>query len=367
MLNLSKTRDLNGFPSIFLDALRFAAAIIVFITHARAIWYPQNADDMFWSNISHGAVVIFFVLSGFVIAHTTSRNNRGFKEYTIARLSRLYSIFLPAILITLAVNIITAFNNPNVLEPFKQSNTWLRYACSIFYCNEIWFLSSAPKLNGPIWSLSYEFWYYAIFGTFFYKKAGIKGFIIPIILCLIAGPKILLLMLMWLLGWLVYYFQTPRIKEITAWIFVVILLMISIYLMIYLPSMPFSVHEKPLFWAGKFISDWIVSIFVALALCILPKGRIHSIAESRNVKMFRKLANLTFPIYVLHFPILVMMEALLFTIGQKYQQFLIGSIIAFFICSVIGILLESKRKLWTTFFQNLIALIFNKSAKQLPN
>ena len=69
--------------SIFLDALRLLAALIVFASHASyilfhaSIWIP-----------GHLAVMIFFVLSGYVIAYTTFRRPCTPKEYAIARFSR---------------------------------------------------------------------------------------------------------------------------------------------------------------------------------------------------------------------------------------------------------------------------------------
>ena len=56
---------MNKQLSIYLDLLRFLAAVFVFISHASTFsggWLWQIAK------LGHEAVVFFFILSGFVIA-----------------------------------------------------------------------------------------------------------------------------------------------------------------------------------------------------------------------------------------------------------------------------------------------------------
>src|SRR5206468_3939655 len=62
----------------------------------------------------------------------------------------------------------------------------------------------SPGTNGPFWSLSYEFWYYIIFaaGVYFTGKKKIAG---VTCVALIAGPKILVGLPIWLMGAGVYF------------------------------------------------------------------------------------------------------------------------------------------------------------------
>jgi peptidoglycan/LPS O-acetylase OafA/YrhL len=354
MFNSSK--PINGVSSMFLDALRFCAAVCVFLTHAKAIWYPETENDALSSNLSHGAVVVFFVLSGFVIAHTTTKNHRSPKEYIIARLSRLYSIFFPAIIITIICALILKWQAPKVYQSYDQAKIVFKYISSMFFCNEIWFFSSAPVINGPIWSLSYEFWYYAIFGAFYYKKPKLRGYILPLIVCFIAGPKILLMMFMWLLGWLVYHLPTPKLNKTLAWLLVFVLLTGAVLTIIYLPSIPNQVNTSKLHWADKFISDWVVSLFVSACLYIMPLYNADTKVSVAGINFFRRLGDLTFPIYVLHFPFLIIVNAILAQLF-KYDtlgRFALGSAIGFALCSLVGVYLESKRRLWNGFFKSII-------------
>ncbi|HSY60942.1 MAG TPA: acyltransferase family protein, partial [Cytophaga sp.] len=89
---------MNPFFSVYLNTWRLLAATAVFIFHFASIFNQDPFD------IGHPAVVVFFVISGFVIAYTTSNKSKGYKQYSIDRISRLYSVIVPALLITFAIN-----------------------------------------------------------------------------------------------------------------------------------------------------------------------------------------------------------------------------------------------------------------------
>ena len=88
--------------SIYLDLVRFLAALAVVAMHfaqlgiVQAPWAPQLML------LGREAVVAFFVLSGFVIAYTTHERRPSAREYAVARCARLYSVALPILLLALA-------------------------------------------------------------------------------------------------------------------------------------------------------------------------------------------------------------------------------------------------------------------------
>ena len=94
----------RGF-SLYLDALRFLAALVVFASHMG--YYRFTHGNMQWIrdlNLGSDAVVVFFVLSGFVIAYTTLTKDRGPTAYAEARFARLYSVVIPALIFTFALD-----------------------------------------------------------------------------------------------------------------------------------------------------------------------------------------------------------------------------------------------------------------------
>ena len=53
-----------------------------------------------FSGYGHTAVIVFFVLSGYVIAYVSEVKENNVKAYWASRLSRLYSLAIPAVLLT---------------------------------------------------------------------------------------------------------------------------------------------------------------------------------------------------------------------------------------------------------------------------
>ncbi|WP_366182397.1 acyltransferase [Flavobacterium ovatum] len=349
--------------SIYLDIVRFLCAFVVMVTHCCQVIFEMNFNSHFIGDIQHGAVMIFFVLSGYVIAYTTTVKKRTIVEYTIARLSRLYSIFFPAIILTVICALLTKAVNPSFYEIYNNGNEILRYILGVFYLNEIWFLSAAPRMNGVIWSLGYEFWFYAVFGIFFFKKKGLKGFFLPFLICLLVGPKILLMMVIWMFGFLAFRIQKIIISTKLSWFFVFVFLVISILCMSFFSSIPFKLGTYPLFWASQFITDYVVGVFFGISIWFLPlktKKVQSSQIILKNQKIFRTIGDLTFPIYVLHWPLLILFKSLM-PIGLGLNiQFLIISLSTFLICIFVGMYLESKKQLWSLLFNRILLKLVGK-------
>ena len=79
--------------SLYLDLTRFAAALVVVLGHSWLVLLP--AYPLHWPGPA--AVIVFFVLSGFVIAYVTDGRDRTLADYALNRLSRLWSVALPAL------------------------------------------------------------------------------------------------------------------------------------------------------------------------------------------------------------------------------------------------------------------------------
>ena len=157
----------------------------------------------------------------------------------------------------------------------------------------------------------------------------------------------------WIMGYLAYRLPQPKISRSFAWWLVGLALLSGGVVAAFLPPLPYVIHLKPLYYANQFFTDWIIAAFVATALWMLPSGNSdQSIGKRANT--FRKIADLTFPLYVLHFPLVILWRA---TIGIDYDNF--GQLciaIAFVLitASVIGYFLEKQRPLWSRLFKWLL-------------
>ncbi|MFD0750776.1 acyltransferase family protein [Mucilaginibacter calamicampi] len=353
MENSAPARNISGSSSAFLDALRICAALLVLIVHAFNKWFLTKAYRSEWpGEPSHVAVIVFFVLSGYVIGYTTISKNRGAMQYAQARLSRLCSIVIPVILITACIHLFISIVNPEALLKTRGSSV-LRYILSSFYLNELWLFSAAPPLNGSLWSLSFEFWYYTVFGLWFFRKPGLKSTLLLILAIVVAGPKIILMMPIWIMGYLAYRLPGPNISPALAWCLIGLTFLSGAVVAAFLPPLPYVIHLKPLYYANQFFTDWVLALFVSFALWLLPNGN-GSKVSSKPANLLRKIADLTFPLYVLHFPLIVLWKA---TIGIQYDNFwqLCAAIVFVLItASVIGYFLEKQRPLWTRFFKWLL-------------
>ena len=189
--------------SLYLELLRLLAATEVVLFHING-FALLGGHRAAWNAFGHEAVVVFFVLSGFVIAFAAETRERTAKAYAISRLTRIYSVALPCLLFTLLFDRVGIALLPQLYGGLiTDGSALVRLVLGGLFLNESWALSAQMFSNTPYWSIAYEFWYYAIFAGLFYFR-GRTRIAVTALACLIAGYKILLLFPIWALGWGVY-------------------------------------------------------------------------------------------------------------------------------------------------------------------
>jgi peptidoglycan/LPS O-acetylase OafA/YrhL len=192
--------------SLYLDAARFLAAFTVFLSHVSG---QRLTGGLLWQFGPYGsqAVTVFFVLSGFVIAHVTARRGSTGWDYAVARAARIYSVALPALLLTFVLDRIGSAVNPDLYAAWwgyvAEGKFW-QYLAAVTFTGRIWWLDVSVGSNLPYWSLHYEVWYYLIFGLALFAPPRWR---VPatLIAMACAGPQILILMPLWLLGVAAYW------------------------------------------------------------------------------------------------------------------------------------------------------------------
>lgn len=172
-----------------LDVLRGIAAILVVIQHARTYLFadiealptqPLAVRGVYFiTGFGHAAVMIFFVLSGFLVGGRAladiESGHFSWRGYLLQRGTRLWVVLFPALVLTAAWDhaglLITA--HPYTLAAHFRTNTLGAYAWTVeghglgaFIGNAL-FLTNilVPTFgtNGALWSLGSEFWYYVLF------------------------------------------------------------------------------------------------------------------------------------------------------------------------------------------------------------
>jgi peptidoglycan/LPS O-acetylase OafA/YrhL len=140
-----------------LDAARACSAVYVVLHHTSTA-LPMPAFVTASLSCAQEAVMVFFLLSGFVIFANESERLHDLRAFYLRRLRRIYPVVLVAMGVSTGVWALGLAHH----EP-----SWRSALATVFSIDD---LSSKPGLigetylgNAPLWSLSYEVFFYAIF------------------------------------------------------------------------------------------------------------------------------------------------------------------------------------------------------------
>lgn len=310
--------------SIWLDLCRVLAAFVVFVGHSVGLEVAPLWMGIQWQRSADDAVTAFFIISGLVVAHTTQlRAEEGWRSYALARSSRLYSVAVPAILFAYVVDQIGMRMDVTQYAPgWQYPRPWLFIPLHLAFLGETWLGAFQPFSMAPYWSLSYEAWYYALFGAVFFLRGGARWWVAGAIV-LAMGPRIWLLMPIWWVGvWL-----HPRVG---AWKLSpsvargMMLLAIAGYAAFVELRWQKALDAASKAMYGAFsealhvpfssgstvhaLSDYAM----ALLFTVFLVGAAHSGIEIRGglARLVRVLASYTFTFYLLHFTLLVFARSL---------------------------------------------------------
>lgn len=304
--------------SISLDVLRAAAAVTVFLHHANWLRLDDGLLAAFHREVGHSAVTVFFVLSGFVIAASTERT-RSLADYAIKRAARVYSVAVPALVLTLALDLIASeLALPVNLPDYELRKPILYLAVHLCFAGDLWSLGVPAFSNNPYWSLNYEVWYYVAFGVATYLRGATRWIVVALVL-LVMGPKLWLLLPIWLAGVGIYELQKratlPRAAARAVALGAGFLLLLSFAL----PwvetvsavgvGVAASVVPFALRFSQWFLADYITGVITAAlvwALCSADFAIPRLVAA-----LGTGLAKVSFSLYLVHFPLLQFLGALM--------------------------------------------------------
>ena len=116
---------------------------------------------------------------------------------------------IPAVILTIILDVIGYRLSPGLYNEagvpiwsLDWASAWRALAPTLFL-NQLRFGVVNPGTNGPFWSLCYEFWYYAAFGTFVFVK-GIKRIVLLLAIAALVNLQIIVFFPIWLLGVYIY-------------------------------------------------------------------------------------------------------------------------------------------------------------------
>jgi peptidoglycan/LPS O-acetylase OafA/YrhL len=341
---------LSDATSCFLDILRILAALTVFAVHAFVLLYEVRPDSQFVYKVGHHAVTVFFVLSGFFIAYSTLGKVTDARAYALARLSRLYSVVVPALILTIILQFVGTMIIPTVYTDYVRKWETVRYALTITFLHEVWQLNAYPGANPPFWSLSYEFWYYCIFGIMvFIRPVGIKILTLCFV-CALVGVKILALLPVWGLGVIAYFCRQAAAGKNASMTIFFVSAALYICTVVYLPNWPWELLRPPLQFSNAFLTDWVSGFFLACSIWSFDCA-FGNLSLPQFVRVGVKwAAGHTFSLYLYHFPLLLFVSAVL--PFNSYSPWAV-SLVAVLVIACVLVLseyTEMKRSYWHGIF-----------------
>ena len=185
---INLTRNSNNF-----DFLRLFAASLVLIAHSSPVSGNVLPYDPFGeilgTNMGHLGVVIFFIISGFLIAYSWSKK-QNVLNFFIARVLRIYPAVIAIVL--LSVFVLGPLITSKTINEYFSSNTTSQYIQNVtvfrmyYYLPGVFEYHPLDAINSSLWTLPYEFTCYIflmLFGilTIFKNKLFLLSFFVFLI------------------------------------------------------------------------------------------------------------------------------------------------------------------------------------------
>lgn len=306
--------------SILISLLRGLAAVEVAAAHLRAQLFPSLralADPTIWyqalaffTGFAHQAVVVFFLLSGWLVGGSLLNKLREpgiMVSYAIDRLTRLWLVLVPAFVLSLLFAAYTEAVDPTQVS-YSRDN---EYSVTSFIGNLFGLQDMAvPRFanNFPLWSLSNEIWYYLLFPLlllpFIGKTMLARG--AAAIACMFLAYhlsfRIVLYFAIWLSG---VAFSRIRIDVCPSQRLILITLLAGISVFFRLTG------SNDILVPASFPQDVVFSIALLLLLSSLQFRADPARVGTRLASMLGKhLAPFSFTLYVIHVPLLGMLRHL---------------------------------------------------------
>lgn len=289
-----------------LDLLRGTAALAVFLCHVRGASFVEfgalpasqqtTAVAILFAltRMGHEAVLVFFVLSGFLVGgpaiERALQQRFDTAAYAIDRVTRIFVPLLPTCLLTVTIYSFAFNGRPD----------WLQVGMNVIGLNDV-FGVTLP-INAPLWSLAYEIWFYVFAGAAAYMLSSrkINATALVALLCsitILSSSRILYL-LFWCLGAASVFALSWSHKSARAIAGLFCFLIGCASYETAAASRSFANIVITPMW----ISETLVSIGVCLTLPFLctPKAS-HALSPIRRPVMC--LSRMSYSLYLIHYPL----------------------------------------------------------------
>ncbi len=308
--------------SLVLDITRFALALAVALGH-----WSQSPFQHSWAVMDQVGVYCvggFFVLSGFTIRALSLGSGQTVGGYSLSRYatersSRILSVTLPALVLTLVLDRAAAWLDPSLYAThWGQTANWplLRILVNVLPVTQAWGLQVSPLSNSPFWSIGYEAGFYLLWGAWLSWHAGQRpwaGLLVFTLCALFLGPNVMFMLPFWLMG--VWMFDGLRCGLMWPRLLALGTLTAAVWCTWVAPgwlsgaiATAFgAIHINPARVTASLVLGCLWA-FPVLMLLLAASQQVEVQVSARTASFFRRLGDCTFPLYLFHFPIFVFLS-----------------------------------------------------------
>jgi peptidoglycan/LPS O-acetylase OafA/YrhL len=286
------------------------------------------AVKLFYSLTSLGrqAVYVFFALSGYWVGGWVMRRFRArtfsWEEHLVRRLSRLWTVLIPALLVVLLVDLVGRgfFGNSayyagthafHGVAPITEAThlSPLEAVGNAAFLQGYWVHPFGT--DGPLWTLAYEFWYYLLFPLLLVlvssrRPAAILGSFVAIAVCaLAAGPTAMALFPAWLVGVVAYGVSgrtTGRLEQVSPRVLGILQLVSGCAVLVTIMLAQALHLAAPL---AALIDATAAAVFLVFAAAEIKGGRLWQAVLAGG----HCCGEMSYTLYAIHLPVLLLLCA----------------------------------------------------------
>jgi peptidoglycan/LPS O-acetylase OafA/YrhL len=341
--------QIDPVTSRFMDAIRGVSALTVLVVHTLQVFVLPyfglgSAAHIYSSFVATHAVTVFFVISGFMIClsvqrHRSASGSFDGASFAAARILRIYPPLIAALLITISVYLVIVSFDLHGARSYRLGGElfvarervmieWSALPATVLLLYGA--VPHAPpplNMNGPLWTLGYEFWFYIL--TFLSAvslmgKRCILGAVplVLVITMLLYGRNALFLrfLLIWSSGFVLALLLVrgdlsgPRFKACAGFLAVLGILLIA-----YLGG-PRTVHDLLHPFESSEAQNIMMIVGFLLAIGVAAGVRASLLHGLQVPGWFARPAAFAYTLYIVHYPLLLLAYSLLhpLTHGQHW-------------------------------------------------
>jgi peptidoglycan/LPS O-acetylase OafA/YrhL len=316
------TQATHAYP--VLDMLRFGAALVVMLSHLRDQYFAPYGDTQCASTLFRTAfflstrlgtesVLLFFVLSGFLVGGISMEKSLAGRfspwKYAVDRFTRIYTPLTPALLLALAICV-----------AWRMPFGWGNFFVNLFSLQGV-FGEPFPA-SGALWSLSYEVWFYILFGALIgLAKPGSRGLKAALVVAsaFVFSRLDVVYLLVWVGGMAGYFtghWKRPRIFLPAA----LAIVAIGVVLM-QVTSVTVQADLSRFRFIDRSVAILVLGLGFAMLVPIAARVRFVSRRGVRVAKSGAFLAEFSYSLYLVHLPI----EQVMLNMGLLHSHYVLNA------------------------------------------